>query len=290
MKKRTIWTKIGDFLEGKGFYIVLALCVAAIGGSGYYLYRMISLSDQLATQSVSAQAQVPADSDTAQNDTEQAVQNAVNAAAEQAAAAQKKAQEKTQAAIAQQKQESDPTKNAQGDQDLEAAPSKNTQTQEKTETKTESTQQDASTGKKATGTPASWTWPVTGEVAEGFSTKKLSYNQALEDWRAHTGVDITAQVGDVVASATDGTVVSVKEDVMLGQTVTVQTADKLQLTYGNLAKQPPVQSGDKVKAGQTIGNVGKTAAGEQHDKAWLHFSVEKDGKAVNPMDYLTAKK
>ena len=290
MKKRTIWTKIGDFLEGKGFYIVLALCVAAIGGSGYYLYRMISLSDQLATQSVSAQAQVPADTDTAQNDTEQAVQDAVNAAAEQAAAAQKKAQEQTKAAMAQQKQESDPTKDAQGDQDLEAAPSKNTQTQEKTETKTEPTQQDASTGKKATGTPASWTWPVTGEIAEGFSTKKLSYNQALEDWRAHTGVDITAQVGDVVASATDGTVVSVKEDVMLGQTVTVQTADKLQLTYGNLAKQPPVQSGDKVKAGQTIGNVGKTAAGEQHDKAWLHFSVEKDGKTVNPMDYLKAAK
>ena len=59
MKKRTIWTKLGDFLEGRGFYIVLALCIVAIGGSGYYLYRMISLSDQLANQSVSAQASVP---------------------------------------------------------------------------------------------------------------------------------------------------------------------------------------------------------------------------------------
>lgn len=287
MKKRTIWNKIGDFLEGKGFYIVLALCVAAIGGSGYYLYRMISLSDQLATQTVSAQAQVPADSDKAQSDAEQAVQDAVNAAAEQAAAAQEQAQEKAKAAAAaaQQKLEQDPTKDAPGDQDLEADGAKNAQTGTKSESKA-----DTKTEAKTTGTPASWTWPVAGDVAEGFSTQKLSYNQALEDWRAHTAVDITAEVGDIVVSATDGTVLSVKEDVMLGQTVTVQTADKLRLTYGNLAQQPPVKSGDKVKAGQTIGNVGKTAAGEQHDKAWLHFSVEKDGKAVNPMDYLNAKK
>ena len=62
LKKRTIWNKIGDFLEGKGFYIVLFLCVAAIGGSGYYLYRMVSLSGDLTTQAVSAQAEVPADS------------------------------------------------------------------------------------------------------------------------------------------------------------------------------------------------------------------------------------
>ena len=29
----------GDFMEGKGFYIILFLCVAAIGISGYYLFQ-----------------------------------------------------------------------------------------------------------------------------------------------------------------------------------------------------------------------------------------------------------
>ena len=77
MKKRTIWTKLGDFLEGRGFYIVLALCIVAIGGSGYYLYRMISLSDQLANQSVSAQASVPSGAAQEKTDTEQAVEDAV---------------------------------------------------------------------------------------------------------------------------------------------------------------------------------------------------------------------
>lgn len=280
MKKRTIWTKIGDFLEGRGFYIVLALCLVAIGGSGYYLYRMISLSDQLTTQSVSAQASVPAESSQEEKtDTAQAVEDAVKAAAEQAAAAQEKAKEKVQAAT--QKQEEDPTKQAQGDQDLTAEPSKKSEQQTDT-TKPKNTN---------TGTPvASWSWPVKGEVVATFSTNKLSYNEALEDWRAHTGIDISAEVGEIVASACDGTVISVKENVMLGQTVTIQTPDELKVTYGNLAKQVPVQAGDTVKAGQTIGNVGKTAAGERHDKAWIHLAVEKDGKAVDPTTYLKAKK
>ncbi len=38
MKQKPNRHKLGDFMEGKGFYIVLFLCVAAIGISGYYLF------------------------------------------------------------------------------------------------------------------------------------------------------------------------------------------------------------------------------------------------------------
>ena len=44
MKKRPMLERLGDFMEGKGFYIVLSLCVAAIGISGYYL---VSSLDQV---------------------------------------------------------------------------------------------------------------------------------------------------------------------------------------------------------------------------------------------------
>jgi murein DD-endopeptidase MepM/ murein hydrolase activator NlpD len=37
MKHKRLMERIGDFMAGKGFYIVLFLCVAAIGISGYYL-------------------------------------------------------------------------------------------------------------------------------------------------------------------------------------------------------------------------------------------------------------
>ena len=44
MKKRTLLTRVGDVLEGKGFYIILLLCVAVIGLSGYYLVSATDLS------------------------------------------------------------------------------------------------------------------------------------------------------------------------------------------------------------------------------------------------------
>lgn len=36
--KRTMQDRVSDFMAGKGFYIVLLLCVAALGASGYYLF------------------------------------------------------------------------------------------------------------------------------------------------------------------------------------------------------------------------------------------------------------
>lgn len=40
--KKTIRDSFGNFMAGKGFYIVLLLCVAALGVSGYYLFSDMS--------------------------------------------------------------------------------------------------------------------------------------------------------------------------------------------------------------------------------------------------------
>lgn len=41
MKNQSFLKKLGDFALGKGFYIVLFLCVATIGISGYYLMQSV---------------------------------------------------------------------------------------------------------------------------------------------------------------------------------------------------------------------------------------------------------
>lgn len=40
--KKTMLDRAGDFMAGKGFYIVLLLCVTALGASGYYLFSGLS--------------------------------------------------------------------------------------------------------------------------------------------------------------------------------------------------------------------------------------------------------
>lgn len=44
--KRPIKDRVVDFMAGKGFYIVLLLCVAALGVSGYYLFSNTGEADQ----------------------------------------------------------------------------------------------------------------------------------------------------------------------------------------------------------------------------------------------------
>ena len=42
MKNHNVWKKTADLMLGRGFYIALTLCVAAIGFSGYALYQAMN--------------------------------------------------------------------------------------------------------------------------------------------------------------------------------------------------------------------------------------------------------
>lgn len=65
MKQKRTQHRLGDFMEGKGFYIVLFLCVAAIGISGYYLFNgLTGLNDGFGSDpaaAVSGQADLEKD-------------------------------------------------------------------------------------------------------------------------------------------------------------------------------------------------------------------------------------
>lgn len=93
-----------------------------------------------------------------------------------------------------------------------------------------------------------------------------------------------------MVAAWGGKVASVKEDAVLGVTVTVDCGDGYTTLYGNLAKTTNVSAGDDVAAGDPIGTVGSTAAGElaQDGENFLHFSVSKDGQYLDPIQFFTA--
>ena len=58
--KRTWIEKLGDFISGKGFYLVVLICVAAIALSGYYLVQGVRGGlDSTLDQPVSGTAAIP---------------------------------------------------------------------------------------------------------------------------------------------------------------------------------------------------------------------------------------
>ena len=128
--------------------------------------------------------------------------------------------------------------------------------------------------------------PLDGTTVTVFSMTELMYDETMADWRTHDGVDIKAGEGDAVKTAADGTVKEVRYDDLMGVTVVISHADGYETQYSSLQQEPPVEQGKTVKAGDIIGLVGSTAAAEGDVGPHLHFSVSKDGKVVDPQEYV----
>lgn len=265
MKKHSFSQKITNFLNGRGFYIALVLCIAAIGVSGWYLWRGFTIASQLSEEANGIQTVTLEPEDTqdamGQNNATDA-DPADTESLQEDSAASSAAESSAAEAIAPVEEEAAETLEPVTDLPVEPA--------------------------EETAAPAEtqWLWPLDGEVVAAFSSDTLTYNSALGDWRTHNGIDLSAQLGQEVVAARAGTVISIREDHLLGNTVVVDCGDGLTTTYGNLSDTIAVSSGDTVAAGDLIGTVGESAVGEANDTAWLHFSIEQDGEAVDPMEYL----
>ena len=128
--------------------------------------------------------------------------------------------------------------------------------------------------------------PLSGSVTTLYAMDSLSYNETPRDWRVHNGVDYPGELGDPVSAAADGTVISIREDDSLGTTVVLRHTGGYETTYQNLEESVPVQLGDKVVLGQTIGSVGATALTESAIGPHVHFSVAYQDMPMDPADFL----
>ena len=134
--------------------------------------------------------------------------------------------------------------------------------------------------------PAAWVWPVRGEIERKYAVETLAYDVTMKDWRTHDGIDVLADKGTVVRAASDGTVESITQDDLYGTTVTIDHGNGLKSTYSNLADKPTIKQGDTVSSGDVIGSVGATALCEVGQGSHVHIAMSKDGKSVDPTEYL----
>ena len=248
MKDQNLFQKLGDMLLGKGFYIVLFLCVATIGMSGYYLFQTFSDRPDL-PQTVGGDASVVLPDSEANGPDPQGTVPEEG----------KKTPRRTYAPERVQSQPDDPEPVAQPTQETAAA---------------------------ARPLARVFAWPVKGELIRDFSVEVLALDPTMGDWRTHSGLDIGATMGTKVLAIAAGTVTEIYEDGLMGTTVVVDHGEGLTSAYSNLAAQATVEPGDGVETGDILGAVGDSAIGESGLAPHLHLEVWKDGQTVNPMDYL----
>ncbi len=113
-----------------------------------------------------------------------------------------------------------------------------------------------------------WRWPFRGKIIKPFSL----------DGRVNKGIDIAGKAGMSVRAAAPGVVVYAGGNLRgYGKLVIVKHNAHFLSAYGN-NQSIRVREGERVKAGQIIGEVGTSSASVD----MLHFEIRRDGKPLDP--------
>ncbi len=120
-----------------------------------------------------------------------------------------------------------------------------------------------------------WRWPAKGNLVEHFMAGDAT----------RQGIDIAGNEGDPVLAAADGVVVySGSGLVGYGELIIVKHSDEWLSAYGHNRKRL-VAEGQRVRAGQAIAEMGRSGAPRDE----LHFEIRRNGRPVDPLQYLPAR-
>jgi murein DD-endopeptidase MepM/ murein hydrolase activator NlpD len=136
-------------------------------------------------------------------------------------------------------------------------------------------------------TPADWLransapnlWPVEGAITGSFGERIDPFNG---EGAFHSGVDISASVGQPVIAPADGIVVFADFSGGYGRAIILDHGHNITTRYGHLASFA-VASGQYVHRGDTIGYVGLSG---RSTGPHLHYEVRINDTPVNPHKYL----
>ena len=124
--------------------------------------------------------------------------------------------------------------------------------------------------------------PLKGKINSSFGYRKDPFKSRSG---FHSGLDIDANYGQHVVATADGVVTKASWHTNYGKTAIVKHKDNYETLYGHLSKLK-VKEGQEVKVGDVIGKAGSTG---RSTGTHLHYEVIKDGKRVNPKNFLSLK-
>ncbi len=122
-------------------------------------------------------------------------------------------------------------------------------------------------------------WPTRGWLTSRFGPRISPFTGRRQH---HAGIDIAAASGADIVAAASGRVVFVGRKGPLGNSVVVDHGFGVRTIYGH-AKELFVKAGDELDRGAKVASVGSSG---RSTGPHVHYVVEVDGKAKNPLDYI----
>jgi len=110
----------------------------------------------------------------------------------------------------------------------------------------------------------------------------------FDDGRAefHPGIDFKGKKGDAVKCTASGKVIFAGWSNGYGKCIRIAHINSFETVYGHLSRIK-VKVGQQVNVGDEIGLVGSTG---HSTGAHLHYEVRKNGRPINPVNFLTLNK
>jgi len=124
-------------------------------------------------------------------------------------------------------------------------------------------------------------YPRVSSLTSYFGYRSDPFNSSSAEF--HPGIDFRGERGDEAKCTATGKVVFAGRYGGYGNCVRIAHANNFETLYGHLSRIS-VKVGQEVTVGQKIGEIGSTGHSTGNH---LHYEVRKDGKAINPIKFLT---
>ncbi|HUT21902.1 MAG TPA: peptidoglycan DD-metalloendopeptidase family protein [Candidatus Bipolaricaulota bacterium] len=131
-------------------------------------------------------------------------------------------------------------------------------------------------------------WPIK-DISRGISATFHDPTYPFRHLFEHPGIDVRAYQSTAIYAASDGYVISAKDNGYGYNYISIMHANGISTVYGHVSKilvKPDQYVIKGQQIGQTGGMPGTLGAGNLSTGPHLHFEVRLNGIPVNPLDYL----
>lgn len=244
--------------ENRGFYIVLSLCITAIGVAGY-----VNLSDEKEIATVVSQNAIIEKSEVVTIQPQQEIlkdTTPVNSDTQDDDALDVKKQEKVQ----------EPEQIEEIIEDTAIID----------ETKTEATVTISPTV-EITKIQEIFVRPCDGGVINSNSMDELVKNVSMNDWRTHNATDYAVSPGQNISAIANGEVIAIETTDQFGTMIEIHHNDGLVTKIFGLNSDTVAKIGDSVVAGDVIATAMGSFPAEIVEGDHIHVEATRDGENID---------
>lgn len=136
------------------------------------------------------------------------------------------------------------------------------------------------------GAPKTYSLPMGTEISNDYSRGVPVYNDVLDDWRTHNGIDFPGAYGDSVRCIADGIVTEIREDAVMGNVIVVDHGGGVESTYCGVIASDDIAENIFVAESSNLGSLSYIPSESTDGLPHLHLEIRVNGVIADPLEVM----